>query len=176
MAIEVLKSGKAGTSALVTAQGIGAVTAALAIGPIGARRGIRWIMVRSVSLVPFALILYALAPNLPLSAIAIVVVGALYLAGLSSFTTIAQQRSPAHLRGRVLSLNAMLLGTVYPAAAALQGALADRFGLRKVTAGSAILMLVVLAGVKAIRPGWSNAVDAPLPGLEPAARATLPAS
>src|SRR6202035_4492801 len=54
MAIKVLHSGKSGTSVLVTAQGIGAVTAALAIGPLGGRYGMRWIMVRSVSLVPVA--------------------------------------------------------------------------------------------------------------------------
>ena len=59
-------------------------------------------MVRSVGLVPFALILYAIAPDLPLSAVAILVVGALYLASLSRFTTIAQQRAPAEFRGRVL--------------------------------------------------------------------------
>ena len=48
MAIKVLDSGKFGTSVLVTAQGIGAVAAALAIGPLGRRHGMRWIMVRSV--------------------------------------------------------------------------------------------------------------------------------
>jgi MFS family permease len=175
MAIEVLKSGKNGTSVLVTAQGIGAVGAALAIGPLGRTRGIRWIMVRAVGLVPVALILYAVAPNLPLSALAIVVVGALYLAALSSYTTIAQQRSPAELRGRVLSLNAMLLGTVYPAAAALQGALADRFGLREVTAGSAAIMLVVLLAMHTLRPGYADAVDLPLTQARPDP-ATLPAS
>jgi predicted MFS family arabinose efflux permease len=132
-------------------------------------------MVRAVGLVPVALILYAIAPNLPLSALAIVLVGALYLAALSSYTTIAQQRSPAAMRGRVLSLNAMLLGTVYPLAAAVQGALADRFGLREVTAGSAAIMLVVLLAVRALRPGYADAVDLPLTQASPAP-APLPAS
>jgi MFS family permease len=162
MAIKVLDSGKFGTSVLVTAQGIGAVAAALAIGPLGRRQGVRWIMVRSVGLVPFALILYAIAPDLPLSALAILVVGALYLASLSCFTTIAQQRAPAEFRGRVLSVNNVILGTLYPLGAALQGFLADRFGLRTVTAGSAIVMLVALAAVRTLRPGYTSAIETPL--------------
>jgi MFS family permease len=169
MAITVLHSGKTGTSVLVTAQGIGAVSAALAIGPLGRRFGMRWIMVRSVTLVPLALILYAAAPNLPLSAVAIVVVGALYLTSLSCFTTIAQQRAPSEFRGRVLSLNTVVLGTVYPISAALQGLLADHFGLRAVTAGSAVVMLVAIAAVRIVRPGYSRALDDDLvPAATPA--------
>jgi len=161
MAIKVFHSGKGGTSVLVTAQGIGAVSAALAMGPLGLRHGVRWIMVRSVGLVPFALLLYAIAPNLPLSAVAIVAVGALYLASLSSFTTIAQQRAPAEFRGRVLSVNNVVLGTLYPIGAAFEGLLADHFGLRTVTAGSAIVMLVALAAVRTLRPGYTKAIDTP---------------
>jgi MFS family permease len=163
MAITVFGAAKGGTSVLVTAQGIGAVAAALAIGPLGRRHGVRWIMVRSVGLVPFALILYAAAPTLPLSAVAILVVGGLYLASLSSFTTIAQQRAPWEYRGRVLSVNNVILGTLYPLGATVQGLLADHFGLRAVTAGSAIIMLVALVAVRSLRPGYTSAVDAPLP-------------
>ncbi len=159
MAIKVLDSGKTGTSVLVTAQGVGAVTAALAIGPLGRRFGMRWIMVRSVTLVPVALIFYAVAPDLPLSALAILVVGSLYLTSLSCFTTIAQQRSPAAFRGRVLSLNSVVLGTLYPLGAAVQGLLADHFGLRTVTAGSAVLMLAALVIVCIVRPGYTSALD-----------------
>ncbi|MDQ1466657.1 MAG: hypothetical protein QOH10_1072 [Actinomycetota bacterium] len=161
MAIKVFGAAKGGTSVLVTAQGIGAVAAALAMGPLGARHGMRWIMVRSVGLVPIALILYAVAPTLPLSAVAILVVGALYLASLSTFTTIAQQRAPAEYRGRVLSVNNVVLGTLYPLGAALEGLLADHFGLRTVTAGSAIMMLVVLVAVRMLRPGYTRAVETP---------------
>jgi MFS family permease len=165
MAIKVLHAGKGGTSVLVTAQGIGAVSAALAIGPLGRRRGMRWIMARSVALVPIALIFYAIAPNLPLSAIAILVVGSLYLASLSCFTTIAQQRAPAEFRGRVLSVNNVVLGTLYPVGAALQGVLADHFGLRAVTAGSAIVMIVAISVVRVLRPHYLAAVDDPLPAM-----------
>ena len=165
MAITVLDSGKGGTSVLVTAQGIGAVSAALMLGPLGARFGMRWTMVRAVGLLPIALVLYAFAPTLPLSALAIVLVGGLYLAALSSFTTIAQQRAPSNFRGRVLSVNNVVLGTIYPIGAFVQGFLADHFGLRAVTATAALTMGAVLLLVRAFRPGYANAVDLP---FEPA--------
>jgi predicted MFS family arabinose efflux permease len=123
----------------------------------------RWIMARSVSLVPIALIFYAIAPNLPLSALAILVVGSLYLASLSCFTTIAQQRAPSEFRGRVLSVNNVVLGTLYPAGAALQGFLADHFGLRAVTAGSAVVMIVAIVAVRIARPHYLDAVGDPVP-------------
>lgn len=44
-----------------------------------------------------------------------------------------------------MSVLMVLLGSVYPLGALVQGALADRFGLRAVTAGAAIMMLIVLA-------------------------------
>ena len=162
MAIKVLRSGKGGVSVLVTAQGIGAVArrardrarsacATACAGSWCGRSG--WFRSRSSST--------PIAPNLPLSAVAILVVGALYLASLSSFTTIAQQRAPAEFRGRVLSVNNVILGTVYPLGAAFQGFLADHFGLRTVTAGSAIVMLAVLAAVRTLRPGYTMAVETP---------------
>ena len=67
------------------------------------------------------------------------VVGFLYLGCLSSFMTIAQLRAPAELRGRVMSTLMVLLGTLYPLGAILQGAIADEIGLRATTAGAAAL-------------------------------------
>ena len=52
-------------------------------------------------LLPGSLVLYALAPNLWTAAACIFLVGALYLGALSSFTSSAQARAPAEIRGRV---------------------------------------------------------------------------
>ena len=62
---------------LVTAQGIGAVAMALAMGPLAARFGIRRVLLAMMSLLPFALGAYAYAPTLAASALAILIVGAL---------------------------------------------------------------------------------------------------
>ena len=85
----------------------------------------------------------------PLAIVAIFVVGFLYLGSLSSFTTIAQLRAPAALRGRVVSVLMMLIGALYPIGSVVQGAIADEIGLRATTAGAAVLLGAAAARVAA---------------------------
>jgi predicted MFS family arabinose efflux permease len=105
-------------------------------------------------------------PNIVFASIAIFVVGFLYLGALSSFTSIAQLRAPAAVRGRVMSLLMVLLGSLYPIGALAQGAIADEIGLRATTAGAAVIMLVVLVVVKIARPRLVTAVEEPVAPLE----------
>jgi MFS family permease len=162
MAIEVLDSGAGGTSLLVTAQGVGAVATGVAVGPLAARFGVRRVMVSALACLPLALVAYALAPRLGLSALAILVVGGCYLAALSSFSTVAQTRAPVYLRGRVLGVNIVVLGTLYPIGAIVQGALADQVGLRVTTAASGVALAAVLLTARALRPGITEILEAPV--------------
>ncbi len=164
MALQVLDGGPGATSALVTAQGIGAVTMALSLGILTARFGSRRVLLAVLYLLPLALVIYAYSPTLVFAVGALLVVGFLYLGALSSFTSIAQLRSPSHVRGRVMSVLMVLLGSVYPIGAVIQGALADAWGLRVVTAGSAMLMLMLLVIARVSRPAFSRALDTPIRG------------
>jgi MFS family permease len=168
MAEKVFDGGARATSVLVTAQGIGAVTMGFMLGALTTRYGIRRIVTAMLVLLPPALVLYALAPVLPLSALALLFVGALYLGALSSFFTISQLRAPPHLRGRVLAVNNVILGSLYPLGSVVQGRIADSVGLRATTAGAAIVMAAVLLVVKVTRPHIGDAIDAPAPAeIEP---------
>jgi MFS family permease len=151
-----------GTAVLVTAQGIGAVAMALMLGPLVSRFRPRPVLLTMMGLLPPALAAYAVAPDLALSALAIVVVGAVYLGALSSFTTIAQLRAPANIRGRVLSVHTVVLGALYPLGAVLQGRIADSIGLRATTFGAAALMAASLLVVRVVRPGITGAIDKPV--------------
>ena len=166
MSEKVFDAGSRGTSILVTAQGIGAVTMGIALGTLTTRFGIRRVVSAMLVLLPPALVLYAYAPVLPLSALALLFVGAFYLGALSSFFTISQMRAPANLRGRVLSVNNIILGSLYPLGAVVQGKVADSIGLRATTAGAAVLMAVALLAVRIARPGIASALDAPAPAVE----------
>ena len=167
MAAKVFDSPKGGTFVLITAQGLGAVAMALALGGLVDRNGPRRTLFGLMGLLPFALVAYALAPVLAVSAFTLFVVGALYLGALSTFTTIAQLRSPASIRGRVLSVHTMILGSLYPLGAVVQGKLADAIGLRATTAASGICMLAALLLARALRPHAGEAIDTPVPvGLE----------
>ena len=162
MAKKVLHSGTTGTSVLVTAQGIGAVAMALSLGELVHRFGARRVLLLMMSVLPVALAGYAYAPNLATSAVAILVVGAVYLGALSSFTSIAQLRAPSDIRGRVLSIYTVILGALYPLGAVIQGKVADRFGLRATTFGAAAVMAGALLIVRLTRPGITKAIDEPV--------------
>lgn len=161
VALKVFGNGDFGTALLVTAQGIGAVLMGLSLGPLFARFGSRRVLVGVLGGLPVALLAYAAAPNLAAGVVTIFAVGFLYLGALSSFTTIAQLRAPPELRGRVLSLLMVLLGTLYPLGSVLQGAIADRVGLRATTAGAAVLMAAALLLVRMLRPDLGRALDEP---------------
>jgi MFS family permease len=162
MAEEVLHDGTRGTSVLVTAQGIGAVAMAVSLGALAQRWGPRRVLIRMMGALPPSLALYALAPGLATSAIALLVVGAFYLGALSTFTTIAQLRAPAALRGRVLAVFMVILGSLYPLGSIVQGTVADHIGLRATTLGAAAIMAVVLLVAGLVRPGITASIDAPV--------------
>lgn len=172
MAVKVLHEGKAGTSVLVTAQGVGAVLGALALAPLARRLGRRRVLVLALVVLPVTVVAYGMAPSLWWAAGAIFAVGTAYLSAFSGLNTVIQVRAPRAVRARVLSLYMLALGTLYPAGAVVQGALADRFGLRVVTAVAALGLLAAVVLVLALRPRLSAAFDdPPAPGLP-----ALPAS
>jgi predicted MFS family arabinose efflux permease len=155
-----------GTAVLVTAQGIGAVAMALSLSALAHRFGNARVLAGVLWGLPPALVVYAVMPTIALSAIAIFVVGFLYLGALSSFTSIAQLRAPAEVRGRVMGLLMVLLGSFYPVGTIIQGALADAIGLRATTAGAAVIMLVILVVAKVARPRFASAVEEPVAPFE----------
>jgi MFS family permease len=161
MGEKVFDAGARGTSILVTAQGIGAVAMGLALGTLTTRFGIRRVVTSMLVLLPPALVLYAYAPVLPLSALALLFVGAIYLGALSSFFTVSQLRAPANLRGRVLAVNNVILGSLYPLGSVLQGRIADSVGLRATTAGAGVVMAATLVTVRLVRPHVMAPLDEP---------------
>jgi predicted MFS family arabinose efflux permease len=159
VALEVFHSGESGTATLVTAQGLGAVTMALLLGNLIMRLGHRRLLRLVLAGLPVALAGYAVAPQLWVAAIAIFFVGLFYLGCLSSFTTIAQLRAPAELRGRVLSALMVLLGTLYPIGSIVQGAIADETSLRVTTGATAALLALWIVGIRVFRPGYDRHLD-----------------
>jgi MFS family permease len=154
VALKVFDNGKFGTSLLVTAQGIGAVVMAVMLGGLAHRMGLRRVVLGALFALPFALMAYALAPTLGVASLAIFFVGMTYLGCLSGFNTVAQLRAPSALRGRVVSLNMMVLGLVYPIGAITQGWIADAAGLRATTFATALVLIVAVVGIRTVRRGF----------------------
>ncbi len=161
--VKVFGETKGWNSALITAQGLGAVVTGLTLGSVVERIGVRRLMVGAMIALPGSLIAYGAAPSIWLAVPALFVVGMFYFAALQSFTTIAQRRSPAELRGRVLSVNNLVLGAFYPIGLQIQGALGDTVGVREVTIGAAATMWIVLIAVRILRPGITASVESEPP-------------
>jgi MFS family permease len=164
----------AATGALTTAQGVGAVLGALCIVPLADRVGLRRLLVADLVLCPLALAVYGVTPNVVSAVVALTLVGALYIGLLSGLSTVVQLRAPEAYRGRVLSLYMVALGVVYPIGALLQGAVADVIGLPATTVGFALALVVVVALLAGLRPGFLRALDAePVEAPAPTAPAAL---
>ena len=140
MATNVLHGDAKATSVLVTAQGVGAVTAAFTLGSVTERFGVSAVMFGAVGLLCPALVVYGFAPHLVLAAIALMLVGLFYGYAFTSFASVAQQAAPDDMRGRVLAVNFMVLGILFPIGTLIQGQIADAVGLRWTTAGSGVVL------------------------------------
>jgi MFS family permease len=141
MATNVHNGDDKATSLLTTAQGIGAVIAAFSLGAATARWGTRRVLIGATFTLGPVLVLYAAAPSLWAAAVGLLLVGVVYGYAFTSFSSVAQQSAPDHMRGRVLAVNSFVLGVFYPIGTLIQGPLADVFGLRWITAGAGMLLL-----------------------------------
>lgn len=160
-AIRVFHEGAAAASLLVTAQGVGAVSAALLIGPLVARLGRRRLLEGCVLILGSVAALYWLAPTLHLAALAMVGLGGTYMATLTTINTTCQLRVPRELQARISSLYSMMLAIGYAAGVWFQGALADRMSVRPVTAGCALVFLALVLSLRFLRPNAFEAIEAP---------------
>lgn len=160
MAIEVFHAGATGTSWLVTAQGVGAVIAAIWM-PNLARRTSRLAVIRGSALVMvIAVVAYGLAPSLWASVVAMVIIGGAYIGTLTGLNSTVQLLAPAAERSRILSLYTMSLSLAYPVGAFAQSFLVKSVGLRETTVASAVVTACVLGLVWLRRPSFFTVMGA----------------
>ncbi len=148
IATNVFDGDETATSVLVTCQGVGAVTAAFTLGAMTKRWGSWRVMAGASAALCLALVAYGLAPVFWTAAMALVVVGLAYGYAFTSFAGIAQHEAPDEMRGRVLAVNTFVLGIFFPVGTLVQGAIADATSLRAVTAGSGVVLAVLLMIVR----------------------------
>jgi MFS family permease len=159
-AIRVFGQGASAASLLVTAQGAGAVVAAVGVGMLidafGRRRVQEGVM---LAMGPIAA-LYWLSPTLVMAAVGIFFLGASYMICLTGIHTICQSRAPRELRARMSSLYGMVLNAGYALGVWLQGALADRVGVRFITVSAAVFFLALMVSLRLLRPRSFDVIEA----------------
>ncbi len=124
----ILHGGARGLGILMGATGVGALLGALTLATRTSVHGLgRW-MTFACTGFSLTLIAFALSRNFWLSAALLVPVGFCMMLQMSSSNTLIQAMVPDHLRGRVMSVYAMMFMGMAPVGALLGGALADRLG------------------------------------------------
>jgi MFS family permease len=149
------------TGALTTGQGVGAVLGSLVLPMLVERYGRRRVLTAALVGVGIALVPYALAPNVPTAAVALAVVGGVYICVLSGLSAVVQLRAAPAFRGRAISLYWSVLAIVFPVGALTEGAIGKAFGMRTATALAGVTMLAAIAVMRTARPHLFDALDDP---------------
>lgn len=162
MAIIALHAGKIGTTWLVTAQGVGAVVAALTLPTIAKRTSRLAVLRGSMMTLAGALVIYALSPTLVVSALAMVVLGGAYMGSLAGLNTSVQMHAPVAERSRILALYTLSLSIFYPLGAFVQADLARAVGVRTVTLVGALVLAIALGVALLMRPQFWREMGSPI--------------
>lgn len=149
---DILGTGAAGIGFLTGAIGIGALVGALSLAMLRPSGGSGRLIVGAMAIVGGALITFALSRSLPLSMLALVLIGTFQVMFYSTTNTLIQVLVPARLRGRVLSLYTLTSIGLIPVANLAGGALAETIGVETVLAAGGILTLVIAVAVALLEP------------------------
>ena len=163
------------TALLTTAQGVGAVAGALCLAPLASYLGRGRLLGWSLALLPPTLAVYSVSQVPWQGAVTLFVVGLIYISVLSGLSTVVQLRAPEAYRGRILSFFLVALGVAYPVGSLVQGPVIDRVGVGPTTAGTALLLLLIMAVTALRRPGFVRSItgEANRDPAAPAPRAML---
>jgi predicted MFS family arabinose efflux permease len=146
----VLHLGAEGFGLLMACLGVGAVTGALIVGALGARRPPAAVLFGAAALACSALIALSTARTFWLAAVLLFFTGLFGLVLVASCNTAMQLSAPDELRGRVMSLYTLIWGGVFPFGAFIVGTISEHWGV-----GRALLVngTAGLLGV-ALLLGW----------------------
>ncbi|MGB8214620.1 MAG: MFS transporter [Anaerolineales bacterium] len=127
-ATDVLHGNEVTNGLLVSARGFGALVSALMLASMVRSniRGKYWMI--GLLVMPVALFIFALVRWLPLSLLALVVVGWSLMMVTNNCNTLIQSDVPDALRGRVMGVYSLIFNGAIPIGALLAGAVAERIG------------------------------------------------
>jgi len=149
---DVLGIGAAGLGLLTAAIGVGALTGALGVAILRPGGGSGRLVIAGLGAASVALIVFGLSGWLPLSLLALAVLGGCQVAYYATTNTLIQILVPARLRGRVMSLYILTSWGAIPIGNLLAGIVAERLGAPAALAGGGVLTLVVLGAVVVAYP------------------------
>lgn len=154
---DVLGVGAAGLGLLTAGVGIGALTGALAVAILRPSGGSGRLALAGLGVASVALVVFAVSRWLPLSLVALAVLGGSQVAYYATTNTLLQVLVPARLRGRIMSLYMLTSLGVIPFGNLLAGLVAERFGPTVALAGGGVITLAVAVVVAVTYPDLGRA-------------------
>jgi MFS family permease len=140
-AVDVLQVGEAGLGLLNAAIGVGALIAALTVASLSHSRYLIWQLIVGGLLFPLALIGFALSRSFPLSLAFLTLVGFAFISQNATSNTLVQAIVPDELRGRVMSVYALLFFGTAPFGSLLAGGVAQAFSPTLAVVAGALITL-----------------------------------
>jgi len=149
VAVDVLNTGPEGFSALVSAQGIGALIGAVLLAGFGSHIHKGKILMLSRFLLAASLFVLGLSRIQILSQIALVFAGFSFITVLALTNTLIQIIVPDEIRGRVLSAFTWSLGGFLPIGSLIYGSIGDKIGVSgAILIASGTCLVSAAAGMK----------------------------
>jgi MFS family permease len=137
---------------LTAAIGVGALSGALSVAVLRPSGGSGRLLIAGLTLVSTSLVGFAVSRWVPLSLVALAVLGASQVAYYTTTSTLIQMLVPARLRGRVSSIYVLASLGVIPFGNLFAGIVAERFGPPWALAGGGVATLLVVGYVVATFP------------------------
>ena len=150
---DILGVGAGGYGLLTGAIGVGAVIGAISIAKFRPSGGSGKLVVGGLAIVGLALATFAVSRSLPLSMVALALLGMFQVSFYSTTNTLIQVLVPSRLRGRVLSLYLLTSIGLIPIGNLVAGGIAEQVGVELVLAGGGLITLAVAAIVAIAEPG-----------------------
>lgn len=144
---DILGIGAAGLGLLTAAIGVGALTGALGVAVLRPGGGSGRLLLLGLGAASVALVVFAVSGWLPVSLVALAVLGGCQVAYYATTNTLIQMLVPARLRGRVMSLYILTSWGAIPIGNLAAGAFAERFGAPAALGGGGLITLAVTVAV-----------------------------
>lgn len=149
---DVLQIGAPGLGLLYTGIGAGALTSALALASLRPSGGSGRSLLTALAIASLAEIVFAVSRSVPLSVLALAVLGGCQVLYYSTTNTLVQLLVPARLRGRVMSLYILTSTGLIPVGNLGAGWIAERASPTVTLVGGGIVTLVGVIAVAAVVP------------------------
>ena len=169
---DVLDRGADGLGMLVAAGGVGAIPGSVTVVFFNSPRQLRFLIVAGGFGLGIAIILFSLSTVFVLSVALSFTLGYLYQIVITSSFTVIQILTPAHLRGRVMSLRLVGHG-VTPLGMLLLGIGAEYTSPVQATATMGVMAVVAMTVIALAMPDLRRVQPAAMEGYAPSASAEL---